>query len=676
MAGWQSLTRISEARQRELYMATCINRAVRRIAWAISVVLTMALSACGGGDNVNTAMPAASPAPVAAAGAVQQAPTPLSPTRQSLSTEVLVDNFEAGMDGWSNWGNAQVIDGAGVAGSRAMRVGTGAGGGSYNVWEAMAGSTYRVTAQARVTDASETLFVGVNIITPTGTVVATQVASISSTSYSRVSMDVKVPDSGAYGADVFVWKNAGAGYGFVDDVTFTYVYDPPPPPPPPDSNNLIANSGFESGMTNWVNWANAAVMEGTGISGSSGLRVGTAAGGAAQDVAGIVAGRDYQLSARVRVSAAGDVAYLGINMLDASGNVVLQRILEFSGTVYETVSAQLAAPASAVKAVVFVWKNASSGYAFVDEVALASPGTAPPPPPQPPPPSGVVNLLSNPGFESGMSNWVDWGNTVVSAGVGASGSANALRVGTQAGGAGQDVGSIVAGAQYRLAASVRVSDASETGYIGVNLVDAAGNNVDQQVMSFNNTSYATLASAEFQAPAGAVRALVYVWKNSGGGYAYVDNFEFGRVGATATNYVVNGGFENQLASWRAFGGTVVTDAASGTYAAAASANGGMSQDVSLVPGRTYRLSAQTKLSGTVRSDPLAGPSGVLVFMYDAWGDEVVGMQALPLPVSGGNYMNSSFDFTVHPQATLVSVYVLNWTGDGYLFADDISIVAL
>ncbi|HEY0883739.1 MAG TPA: hypothetical protein VGE20_00570, partial [Ramlibacter sp.] len=55
----------------------------------------------------------------------------------------------------------------------------------------------------------------------------------------------------------------------------------------------------------------------------------------------------------------------------------------------------------------------------------------------------AANLLSNPGFESGMAGWVNWDNAQVVDGEGASGSLRALRVGTAAGGAGLDVGGIV-----------------------------------------------------------------------------------------------------------------------------------------------------------------------------------------------------------------------------------------
>ncbi len=53
-------------------------------------------------------------------------------------------------------------------------------------------------------------------------------------------------------------------------------------PPALPAANLVANGGFESGMTHWVDWGNASVFSGQANSGASALGVGTAAGGAGQ----------------------------------------------------------------------------------------------------------------------------------------------------------------------------------------------------------------------------------------------------------------------------------------------------------------------------------------------------------------------------------------------------------
>lgn len=275
-----------------------------------------------------------------------------------------------------------------------------------------------------------------------------------------------------------------------------------------------------------------------------------------------------------------------------------------------------------------------------------------------------------------MAGWADWGNSVVVAGAGVSGASAALRVGTAAGGTGQAVGGVVAGARYRLAADARVSDPSETAYIGVNLIDAAGSIVGRQFLAFSNTTYSRLTTVEFQAAAAAVRAVVYVWKNGGSGYAYVDDFLFARVDVTQPdpNLVLNGGFESQLANWTVDlyyldpNTTIVTDAASGTYAVRVP--GSIYQFVSLVPGQRYRLSAQVKTS-----DP-STPGCVCLEIWNEWDEFLV---QVPVPIDytvGGGYYSGSIDFTAPMSNGYGVLYVQKKWGPGVVYADNISIVPL
>jgi hypothetical protein len=132
-----------------------------------------------------------------------------------------------------------------------------------------------------------------------------------------------------------------------------------------------------------------------------------------------------------------------------------------------------------------------------------------------------VNLVVNGDFESAMTDWANWGNASVAAGQGTAGS-QAIRVGTAGGGAGEDIGSVTAGTVYRLSGQVKVSDASETGYLGVSFLDASGAALQSQSVPFSTVNYYG-AQLDVRAPASAVRAQVYVWKNSGTGYAYLDD---------------------------------------------------------------------------------------------------------------------------------------------------------
>ena len=101
----------------------------------------------------------------------------------------------------------------------------------------------------------------------------------------------------------------------------------------------------------------------------------------------------------------------------------------------------------------------------------------------------------------------------------------ALRVGTGAGGLGEDIANITAGTVYRLSGRVKVSDASETASLGVTFLDSTGANVLAQSVPFSTITYYG-AKLDVRAPANATRAQVYVWKNAGSGFAYLDDIAF------------------------------------------------------------------------------------------------------------------------------------------------------
>lgn len=631
----------------------------------------LALASCGGGGSGELVPGAtATPAPLPAATATPaplRGPAATAAPLRTVTTDLLVQgDFEDGMGDWTDWGNSHVVDGAGASGSlRALRVGTGAGGAGYTTSGVIAGAAYRLTAQAKVSDPSEVAYLGVHFLDASGAKIAEQAVPASSTAYALTTVDITAPAS-AYLVVVYAWKNAGSGHAFVDDVTLARL-----PAPGTDPANLLSNPGFDAGMTHWVDWGNA------GIDAAPALRVGTAAGGAAQEVGGIVGGATYRLTGQVKVSAPSEDAYLGVYLVDAAGTKVAEQMTPVNGTAFALATVEIAAPANAARAVVYVWKNAGTGYVYVDDVALTVASAAP----LPPPPPRWANMLANPGFESGMTGWVNWGNALVLQAGGMSGS-NGLRVGTAAGGAAQDVSGIVPGGEYQVSARVRLTLPAEVAYLGINMLDASGNVVAQRAVEFGDTMFQT-ASVQLTAPAAAVKAVVFVWKNASSGHALADDFFFARMDENATppaatNLVVNPGFENQLAGWGGGGATVVTDAASGTYAASLGSGGGVSQDLALVPGQTYRLSAQTKMIGVVGAG-IFDANGVSVVIRDASFLNIIGYHTLPLPATAGSYSSAAIEFTVPANASTstLSVYVEGGTaGGGLLHVDNISVAPL
>jgi hypothetical protein len=278
------------------------------------------------------------------------------------------------------------------------------------------------------------------------------------------------------------------------------------------SGNMVTNGGFESGMPPWVNWGNASVVSGQASSGTSALAVGTAAGGAGQTVGGIEPGTTYSLTAQARVSTASDRIYVGVNFLDASGAPVKQDAAPVTSTTYTTASLEVVAPPGAVNALIYVWKDASSGLGYVDGFAFGVAGSAGPGP------DASGNLVTNGGFDNGLAGWDNWGNTTTSTASGSS----AAQVGTAAGGFGQRIGPVLPGTSYRLTAQAKVSTAGDVGYLGVAFADDAGNTLAVQNAVIRSTTASTL-QVDATAPAGATKAQVFVWKNDGSGFAVVDD---------------------------------------------------------------------------------------------------------------------------------------------------------
>jgi hypothetical protein len=388
-----------------------------------TLVLALALSACGGGGSAPVIAQAASRLAAAAApAAAASASASPAPRMAAAATQNLLSNgdFESGMTDWVNWNNAQVIDAAGTAGasgaSRAFRVGTGAGGAGHDVAGVVAGTTYRLTGQVKVSDPSEVVYIGINVLDAAGATIAQQLAPATSTTYSLAIVEVTAPAAAAK-AVVYVWKNAGSGYGYVDDLVLAPAGGTTAPPA---ADNLVSNGGFESGLADWSNWGNAAAATGAASAGTAAVRVGTGAGGVGHDIATVTAGQSYHLGGQAKVSDATEVVFLGLRFMDAAGSNLGEQNVAVGSTTYSAASLDMVAPANATRALVYVWKNAGSGFGYVDEISLAAGSSGTPatsPPPAPPPQADLVPLASWPTtlLQTGNANdayWVEdgvWG---------------------------------------------------------------------------------------------------------------------------------------------------------------------------------------------------------------------------------------------------------------------------
>lgn len=386
----------------------------------------------------------------------------------------------------------------------------------------------------------------------------------------------------------------------------------------PAAGNLVVNSGFENGTTGWGDWGNSTVVSGQAHSGASALRVGPGAGGVGQVVPGIVPGTTYRLTAQAKVSVTSETAYVGLNFVDAAGNPLTQNSVLVSSTSYTAASVGVAAPPNAVGALVYVWKNAGTGLAVVDDFSLQAVGQAP---------SGPEiqgNQVVNGGIENGLQGWANWGNTIVTAD-GPTG--NVAKVGPGAGGFGQEVGGILGGHNYRLSAQAKVSVPGEVGYLGIVFIDDAGNWLLAQNVVFGSSTYQR-TEANVTAPASATRALVFVWKNAGGGFAFVDEASLVQVAPGSTESTPPSGGPTAVATANTNARGVAALASGLRVAAWSDASGVHSQLIDaqgrLVGGPmaiapTGTFTGVAALAGGGYAVQYSQPDAVFVQLFDATG---------------------------------------------------------
>ncbi|MEZ0392780.1 MAG: GDSL-type esterase/lipase family protein [Pseudobdellovibrionaceae bacterium] len=143
------------------------------------------------------------------------------------------------------------------------------------------------------------------------------------------------------------------------------------------------------------------------------------------------------------------------------------------------------------------------------------------------------NLVNNPGFESGMTDWANWGGSAAVTGQAYAGT-RSIRTGPGAGGVGQNVLSrLTAGKSYRLQAYARRSASSDWAGVGIKFTSSSGAVLLDKSAVVTSASY-TLLTVDFVAPSGATAANVYTWKNGTASYLDVDQFNLVATTTTAT----------------------------------------------------------------------------------------------------------------------------------------------
>lgn len=158
--------------------------------------------------------------------------------------------------------------------------------------------------------------------------------------------------------------------------------------------------------------------------------------------------------------------------------------------------------------------------------------------------SGGVNLISNPGFESGMTSWTAQGSSGSSAVVSAPSApvfagSYSLEVGT-GGMVVQDItAGLVSGASYTFTVESRLASASDlNGMVGIQFLDSNGSLLSQQTLVPLSTNWSEEVIG-FVYPFGVAKAQVFVSKSSGASSLYLDNFSL----------IAQGSFQSTMESY-------------------------------------------------------------------------------------------------------------------------------
>ena len=430
-----------------------------------------------------------------------------------VRNKVVNPGMEYGTTGWNTaWGgNNTWLNDASKAhsGSYSMRVGYPGGGGSIETLSATPDTVYKLTGWLNPVNGLGIL--GLYAYTSGGSWISTCQPYVytSGSGYNQYSLTVSMP-SNAGQIGPYFYNNSATNYLYADDYSLTVV-----------GLNHVKNAGFEAGSDgNWnLGWGNATIQNDPSHSHWSStynVRVGPGDGGAYQMV-GAEPNKQYTLSSWMNQTVNDGMSLMGVQAFDGDGTW----ISTFQPNVYTPTSGagayapysiSFTSPSNAETLKIYVYKNAGSGgYVYADDYILTDDGQ---------------NLLQNPGFESGNTNWnTGWGNaTAVNNNTHNWTTLYSMRVGTGEGGAYQEVPA-VPNEKYTLTGWCKPTVNDGASILGVQAFDSDGNWISsfQPAVYMSGTSYAQY-TLDFTTPANTAKVRAYVYKSPGsGGYLYADD---------------------------------------------------------------------------------------------------------------------------------------------------------
>lgn len=289
-----------------------------------------------------------------------------------------------------------------------------------------------------------------------------------------------------------------------------------------------------------------------------------------------------------------------------------------------------------------------------------------------------VNLVSNPGFESGLTGWGSWGGTQTINTTNVHGGTKSMQF-TGEGGLSQTLTTgFVAGSTYTLSAWCVIPDgATASAYIGLQSVDGANVKTTQTSSVITNSSSFEKHEVTFTVPVGTVTLAAFVYQEGGTTTIIADDFSLMLV---PENLLTNPGFEEASGGYGLWERSAVQSDIfhDGTKAAVVwnmgvpdpgYTGGGLGYEyLAPVVGGTYKLSAYGKLKNDIGND-----ANIFIQFKDASGAKLGIEQASTF--AGKDWAMQSVEAVIPENtAKLVCGIWFDGSGSDSLYMDDFTLV--
>jgi len=272
----------------------------------------------------------------------------------------------------------------------------------------------------------------------------------------------------------------------------------PEPTESPATESILANGGFESGISDWSSCADTGATETSTDASQGSLALVIKWTDCLFQEFAVTPDATYTLRCDAKTS-----GYTGItfSVTDSEFNKLDTQELTVNGSTYQSYTTSITAPAAATLGSVTIY---SEGVASVDACALVVDGATTPPESEPEPP--VENsLLVNGDFESGTNDWfscADTGITEISTDASTGSSALAI--------SGADClfqeFAIKPDATYTVQCDAKAKGFSS---ISLSTLDSDYNTLDSQELTINGNAYQSYKASITAPTAGAIGAVTF-----------------------------------------------------------------------------------------------------------------------------------------------------------------------